>query len=105
MIAPRATPTPIPAFAPVLRPEEAFGFEVDMGREASEVDCVTAAGAGLLGVSKAVAEAGRDCKDELDRCCVAVLADEPIVVAGVPAESNRNLPTPVSQQLSVWSQQ
>jgi hypothetical protein len=42
---------------------------------------------------------------ELELRLVAVLAPAATVVIGVPAESKRNLPTPVSQQSFVWSQQ
>ena len=43
---------------------------------------------------------------ELTRLLVAVLADDAMVLNGVrPSLSNRNLPIPVSQQLSECSQQ
>jgi len=42
---------------------------------------------------------------ELELRLVAVLAPAATVVIGVPAESKRNLPTPVLQQSFVWSQQ
>lgn len=43
---------------------------------------------------------------DVERCRVAVLADDPImVIKGIPVPESRNLPTPVIQQLFVWSQQ
>lgn len=40
-----------------------------------------------------------------ERCNVAVRAKLSMVVTGSPALGKRNLPTPVSQQSTVWSQQ
>ena len=88
MIAPKTAPTAIPAFAPPLRPEGGGYGGGDTG-EGAVGDC----------------DADADVVVVEDRCNVAVLSEEAIVLVGFPALSNRNLPTPVSQQLFVWSQQ
>lgn len=101
MIAPEATPAPMPAFAPLLRPEvvltlaDAVVWEVDS----------LAALAGLE-VLDDIAEVldelvPLDVGLELKGSLVAILAAAPRVAKGKAAEFNRNLPTPVSQQLFV----
>ncbi len=40
-----------------------------------------------------------------ERCWVAVLAEDLMVVYAIPVPESWNLPTPVSQQPFVWSQQ
>jgi len=62
--------------------------------------------AATLEVREALEELVEVAKEvELELRLVAVLAPAATVVIGVPAESKRNLPTPVSQQSLVWSQQ
>lgn len=106
-IAPSAAPTPIPVFAPPLKPEDVSGAE---DGDACEPVSVTVIVLEVLRspVERSGAEAEvvrRDEEGALDSFRVAVLADERMVVIGVPTESSRNLPTPVSQQSFVWSQQ
>ena len=86
---PAATPTPIPAFAPALRPADGKGVEEaeDLALEFFDEDCRL------------------DAEVEVERCWVAVLAEESMVVRGFPGPESENLPTPLSQQLLVWSQQ
>lgn len=102
-MAPQATPVPIPAFAPVLSPDDSAVLEGSAGFDA---DWVAAKVPGLLeevvdiGV-EAVPELCRLAGVELERCLVSVLAATSIVLVGFPAKSNRNLPTPVWQQLFV----
>lgn len=62
--------------------------------------------AATLAVCEALDELVKVAREvELELRLVAVLAPAATVVIGVPAESKRNLPTPVSQQSFVWSQQ
>lgn len=62
--------------------------------------------AATLEVREALEELVEIAKEvELELRLVAVLAPAATVVIGVPAESKRNLPTPVLQQSVVWSQQ
>ena len=101
--APAETPTAVPTFALVLSP--AGGEEVVEGNDSVFV-------AGKLATKELEGEdvvdnvvvVGREEADE-ERCWVAVLADEAMVVKGIPVPESRNLPTPVLQQLFVWSQQ
>ena len=99
-ITPSATPTPISAFAPPLRPEE--GLVVDEGNLGKPVipEADVAALEGMV-----VDDDREDLLVEVAKCRVADVAPEAIVVTAFPAVSTRNLPTPVSQQLVVWSQQ
>jgi len=96
---PTALPTPMPAFAPVLICEDGEAVEEGSGGRGTAEELADA-------IPKGVVE-----DDELDElvevagCLVAVLAAAPSVVKAVPALSIRNLPTPVSQQSLVWSQQ
>lgn len=97
--APAETPTAIPTFALVLSPAD--GEEVAEGDDAVVVAGKSAAAE--LGGEDADNNAvvvGRE-EADVERCWVAVLADEAMVVKGVPVAESRNLPTPLLQQLLV----
>ena len=103
MITAAATPTPIPIFAPV--PRAADGEEVAEGRDAVMVAGeLVAEPLELVGAAMSAVVAGRE-EVNVERCWVAVLAEEAMVVKGFPVPDNWNLPTPLLQQSVVWSQQ
>lgn len=83
-----------PTAAPVLTPED----PARSGGVMPDVKGVVAAA--VLKVVEALIELGGEDRDVwLERCLVAVLADEAMVVIGTrPLSANRILPTPVSQQ-------
>lgn len=97
MIAPSAAPTPMPALAPPLKPDDKTGAG---DGDASEAPAGVEVGAVVVEVFEEteIEVVRRSGVTRLDNSRVAVLADERIVATGVPAESSRNLPTPVSQQ-------
>lgn len=93
-------PMPIPIFPPVLIPEDAVAAE---GGAGLIIVCVATA---TLEVREALEEPVEVEADvELDFLLVAILADAAMVVIGIPADSKRNLPTPVLQQFLSVSQQ
>ena len=99
MIMPAETPTPMPAFAPVPSLADGNGEALvivagELGTELLEAENV------IMGVVVAGIEG-----DDVERCWVAVLAEETMVVKGFPVPDSRNLPTPLLQQSVVWSQQ
>lgn len=101
-IAPSVAPTPIPALAGPLKLGDVSEAEDDDACEvvsvAASVFEVLLAGVEFLGAEVDVV---RRNEVALDSSRVALLLDEPMLATGVPTESSRNLPTPVSQQLLV----
>lgn len=93
----------MPALAPPLKlPEDVSKAEDDDACEVVSVSTAVfevslSAGVELLGAEVEVMR--RNEEVALDSFRVAVLPDERMLAIGVPTESSRNLPTPVSQQL------
>ena len=94
IIAPKETPVPISAFVPVENVDAEAEDGVCEGKGRG-VDT------GPVGWILSVV----DCLFVVEECDVAELTGSPDDVKGSPARGNRNLPTPVSQQPMVWSQQ
>lgn len=101
--------TPIPILAPVLRPEDG-GVGLVVG-DAEGVGVWLVASAAVDReldeevLEEVVVELLEVLELELDIWRVALCAEESKVLVGTPASDSLNLPTPVSQQSFVWSQQ
>lgn len=116
MSAPSAAPTPMPAFAPVARPErggegddEGAGRDVvDVGEVEGDDDALVGGGMMTDADSEEEEEDDEDDEEEEEeeevekkRCWVAVASEKAIIMTALPTPPIWNLSTPVSQQLFI----